>query len=94
MLRQRPVSQVLTVKCDRMHIGDRILLISDAAHAVSLSIGQGRNVALQDVQVFAQVLEQSQSDWAQALPAFASQRLPDVLPCETCQTSAFPARNG
>ena len=55
-----------------------ILLIGDAAHAVSPSIGQGCNAALQDVQVFTQVLAQYQDDWAQALPAFTSQRLPDV----------------
>ncbi len=41
LLRQRPVSKIMTVKCDKMHVGDRFLLVGDAVHAVSPSIGQG-----------------------------------------------------
>ncbi|WP_146132107.1 hypothetical protein [Pleurocapsa sp. CCALA 161] len=33
----RPVARVLTVRCDRFHEGDNILLIGDSAHAVSQS---------------------------------------------------------
>ena len=75
---QRPVSKILTVKCDRLNVGGRILLIGDAAHAVSPSIGQGCNASLQDAMIFAQVLDQYQDDWEKALPAFTSQRLEDV----------------
>ena len=38
---RRPVARVLTVRCDRFHEGDSVLLIGDAAHAVSPSIGAG-----------------------------------------------------
>jgi len=37
---KRPVVEVLTVRCDRFHDGDSVVLIGDAAHA-SPSIGQG-----------------------------------------------------
>ena len=77
-LRQRPVSKILTVKCARLNVGGRILLIGDAVHAVSPSIGQGCNASLQDAMVFAQVLARYQDDWGKALPAFNSQRLEDV----------------
>lgn len=54
---QRLVGRVLTVKCDRFHDGDSILLIGDAAHAVSPSIGQGCNASLEDVLIFERLLD-------------------------------------
>ncbi len=89
-LLQRPVSKVPEVKCDRMHVGDRILLLGDAVHAVSPSIGQGCNAALQDVQVFNQLLDQCQDNWEQALPAFSAQRLPDVHAVRELADYSFP----
>jgi len=89
-LRQRPVSKLTTVKCDRMHVGDRILLIGDAVHAVTPSISQGCNASLQDVMVFAQQLDQFQADWSQALPAFTAQRLPDVHALRDLSDYCFP----
>ena len=89
-LRQRPVSRVSTVKCDRMHVGDNILLIGDAAHAVSASLGQGCNASLQDVWLFNQCLDQHQDDWAQALPAFTAQRLSDVHALRDLSDYSFP----
>ena len=77
-LRQRPVSKILTVKCNRLNVGEQILLMGDAVHAVSPSIGQGCNAALQDAMIFAQVLDEYQDDWEKALPAFTSKRLDDV----------------
>lgn len=59
VLRQGLVSKILRVRCDRMHAGDRIMLVGDAVDAVSPSIGQGCNASLQDVQVFAQCLDSS-----------------------------------
>lgn len=89
-LRQRPVAKIVTVKCDRLNVGGRILLIGDAVHAVSPSMGQGCNAALQDVMVFAQILDKYQDDWAQALPAFTSQRLADVHALRDLSDYNFP----
>ncbi|MBD2355006.1 FAD-dependent monooxygenase [Tolypothrix sp. FACHB-123] len=77
-LLQRPVARLVTVSCDRFYEGDSILVIGDAAHAVSPSIGQGCNAALEDVLIFEQFLAQYQDDWAQALPAFSAQRVPEA----------------
>ena len=77
-LRQKTVSKIITVKCDRLNIGGQILLIGDAAHAVSPSMGQGCNSSLQDVMIFAQVLDEYQDDWDKALPIFTKKRLADV----------------
>jgi len=38
---KRPVARVLTVRCDRFHDGDSVVLIGDAAHAVSPSMVRG-----------------------------------------------------
>ena len=77
ILREKPVSKILTVKCDRLNVG-QILLIGDAVHAVSPSIGQGCNASLQDAMIFAQVLDEYQDNWEKALPAFNTKRLEDV----------------
>ncbi|NEN91100.1 MAG: FAD-dependent monooxygenase [Okeania sp. SIO3H1] len=90
VLRQRPVSKILTVKCDRMHVGDRILLVGDAVHAVSPSIGQGCNASLQDVQVFAQCLDRYEDKWEEALPAFTAKRLSDIHALRELSDYTFP----
>jgi kynurenine 3-monooxygenase len=77
-LLQRPVGRILTVRCDRFHDGDSVLLIGDAAHAVSPSMGQGCNASLEDVLVFDRLLERYEDDWALVLPAFSEQRIPDA----------------
>jgi kynurenine 3-monooxygenase len=76
-LRTRPVSTLLTVKCSSLQVRDgTVVLLGDAAHAVSASLGQGCNSALQDVQMLAGYLDQYQDDWSQAVAAFATERLP------------------
>ncbi|PZD70491.1 Kynurenine 3-monooxygenase [Acaryochloris thomasi RCC1774] len=88
-LRLRPVSKLMTVSCDRMHVNN-ILMIGDAVHAVSASIGQGCNASLQDAQIFNECLDRYQDDWEQALPAFTAQRLPDVHALRELSNDGFP----
>ncbi len=89
-LLHRPLSRILSVQCDRMHVGDRILLIGDAVHAVSPSIGQGCNAALQDAKAFADCLAQCDDDWSMALPAFTAQRLPEAHALRELSDYSFP----
>jgi kynurenine 3-monooxygenase len=86
----RPVGRVLTVSCDRFHDGDSILLIGDAAHAVSPSIGQGCNASLEDVLIFGRLLEQYEDNWALALPTFSKQRVPDARALRELSDYSFP----
>ncbi len=74
----RPVGRVLTVRCDRFHHGDSILIIGDAAHAVSPSIGQGCNSSLEDVFILNRFLEKYEDDWGRALSHFSKHRVPDA----------------
>ena len=87
---QRPVGRILTVRCDRFHEGDSVLLIGDAAHAVSPSIGQGCNASLEDVLVFDRLLERYEDDWALVLPAFSEQRIPDAHALKELSDYSFP----
>ncbi|MEG4059167.1 MULTISPECIES: NAD(P)/FAD-dependent oxidoreductase [unclassified Microcoleus] len=89
-LLKRPVARVLTVRCDRFHEGDSVLLIGDAAHAVSPSIGQGCNSSLEDVLILGQLLEQYGDDWGKVLPQFSQQRVPDAHALQELSNYSFP----
>ncbi|MEB3178166.1 MAG: NAD(P)/FAD-dependent oxidoreductase [Nostocaceae cyanobacterium] len=89
-LLKRPVARVLTVRCDRFHEGDSVLLIGDAAHAVSPSIGQGCNSSLEDVLTLGELLEQYGDDWSQVLPKFSEQRVPEAHALRELSDYTFP----
>jgi kynurenine 3-monooxygenase len=89
-LLKRPVARTLTVLCDRFHDGDSVLLIGDAAHAVSPSIGQGCNSSLEDVLILGQLLEKYRDDWSQVLPLFSEQRVPDAHALRELSDYTFP----
>lgn len=91
-LLHRPTARLTTVTCDRFHQGDRILILGDAAHAVSPSIGQGCNSALQDVACLNQLLDQYQDDWSQVLPQFSQQRVVEAHALRDLSDYSFPRR--
>ena len=78
----RPWNYAKTAKCDRLHVRDCVLFLGDSAHAVSASVGQACNAALQDVKYFNTCLDElgdeSGSGWGAALQAFSDRRLNDI----------------
>lgn len=86
----RPVCQATGVHMDRLHVGDSILFLGDSAHAVSASLGQGCNAALQDVFIFHHLLGQKDNNWASALEAFTESRLREVHALEEMSTYSNP----
>jgi kynurenine 3-monooxygenase len=46
-----PTGSLVTVRCSPWHVGGRVLLLGDAAHAVVPFYGQGMNAAFEDVLV-------------------------------------------
>ncbi|TAE52938.1 MAG: FAD-dependent monooxygenase [Nostocales cyanobacterium] len=87
---QRPISRVLTVRCNRYHIEDSVLLIGDAAHAVSPSIGQGCNSTLEDVRIFNEILDKNADDLKKSLPEYSSLRVADGHAVKDLSDYSFP----
>lgn len=55
-----------------------MLLIGDAAHAVSATTGQGCNSALEDAHIFTNLLDEWEESWKIALVKFTENRVPDA----------------
>jgi kynurenine 3-monooxygenase len=75
---KRPSSRILTIRCSRYHHGDSVLLIGDAAHSVSPSIGQGCNAALEDAAIVDALLDEYADNWAAAIAQFTVRRKADA----------------
>ena len=90
----RPVSSVLTIRCNRYHQGDSVLLIGDAAHAVSPSLGQGCNSALEDVTIFDNLLDEYSDNIASAVEQFTLRRQADAYALVELSDNAFPTSKG
>jgi kynurenine 3-monooxygenase len=90
----RAIAQIPTVRCNRYHQNDSVLLIGDAAHAVSSSIGQGCNAALEDVVLFNKLLDEYSDNLAVVLEQFTVRRLPDAHALVELGDYAFPASKG
>lgn len=75
---KRPVATTLTIRCNRYHHRNSALLIGDAAHAVSPSLGQGCNCALEDVTVLDRLLDEYADDLSLVLKQFTKRRLVDT----------------
>ncbi|MGK7919588.1 MAG: FAD-dependent oxidoreductase [Trichodesmium sp.] len=75
---QRPISNILTIRCSYYHYNDSVLIIGDAAHAVSPSLGQGCNSAFEDVAIFDSLLDEYNDDLGKTLAQFTIRRKPDA----------------
>merc|ERR1712176_1252819 len=64
------------VHCNFYHsLKAGVVIMGDAAHATSPSIGMGMNTALRDAQIFSEILEETNDDFEKALPAFSKARV-------------------
>jgi hypothetical protein len=64
------------VHCNFYHSTDiNVVLMGDAAHATSPSIGMGMNTALRDASIFYQLLQEHRNNFEQVLPAFSKKRV-------------------
>jgi kynurenine 3-monooxygenase len=52
-----PTGSMVTVRCSPWHLGSRVCLLGDAAHAVVPFYGQGMNAAFEDVLVLSECME-------------------------------------
>ncbi len=86
----RSVASVLTIRCNRYHYGDRVMILGDAAHATSPSLGQGCNAALEDAAIFDRLLDEFGDDWASTLAQFTARRKADAHALVELSDYAFP----
>jgi kynurenine 3-monooxygenase len=74
---ENPTGTMGTVRCRRWAVDDRLLLIGDAAHAITPFHGQGMNCAFEDCRELDQLLHDRQH-WSDAFAAFEQSRLPNT----------------
>ena len=66
------------VHCNRYSSAEcQIVLMGDAAHATSPSIGMGMNTALRDAQKLYELLEMHNDDWDKVIPEYSKIRVPE-----------------
>jgi kynurenine 3-monooxygenase len=74
---RHPTGIMGTVRCQQWSIDDRLLLIGDAAHAITPFHGQGMNCCFEDCRELDGLLAVS-NDWAATFREFATSRRPNT----------------
>ncbi|XP_030760494.1 kynurenine 3-monooxygenase [Sitophilus oryzae] len=69
---------LITVKCGQYHMGDRFLIIGDAAHAMVPFYGQGMNAGFEDCTILNNLLNEHKDNVKASIEAFSEQRRQDV----------------
>jgi kynurenine 3-monooxygenase len=72
---QHPTGIMGTVRCERWSIEDQLLLIGDAAHAITPFHGQGMNCAFEDCRELVALLGTA-TEWSSAFRRFEEERRP------------------
>uniref|UniRef100_A0A4W5R9F8 Kynurenine 3-monooxygenase n=1 Tax=Hucho hucho TaxID=62062 RepID=A0A4W5R9F8_9TELE len=72
-----PAQAMVSVKCSPYHLGDKCVLMGDAAHAVVPFYGQGMNAGFEDCLVFNEIMDQLNEDFSAVLPEYTRVRVPD-----------------
>ena len=73
-----PTGVLGTVRCDKWHLEDKILLLGDAAHAIVPFFGQGLNCGMEDCVVLDGLLEEFGHDMARVFSTFERVRKPNA----------------
>ncbi|HMF14848.1 MAG TPA: NAD(P)/FAD-dependent oxidoreductase [Gemmataceae bacterium] len=72
--RANPVGSLVTIRCHPWHVGGKVVLLGDAAHAVVPFLGQGMNAAFEDCTVLSQCLAEHGPNTEAAFRAFEARR--------------------
>jgi kynurenine 3-monooxygenase len=68
----------VTVRCYPWSVGDEVLLLGDASHAIVPFYGQGMNAGFEDCTILQQLMERHGSDWLTIFRDFQQQRKPNA----------------
>lgn len=69
-----PTGSMVTIKCSPWHVGGRVLLLGDAAHAIVPFFGQGINCGFEDCTCLLDLLNRHGADWARVFSEFEERR--------------------
>lgn len=69
---------LVSIKCDRYHYKNKVLIIGDAAHAMVPFYGQGMNAGFEDCYLLNSLLNVCDDDFIIALPIFTEKRKADA----------------
>ncbi len=73
-----PTGSMVTVRCSPWHIGPRVCLLGDAAHAVVPFYGQGMNAAFEDILVLSECMERLEPHRESVFQEYETLRKPDA----------------
>ncbi|MCP3976911.1 MAG: FAD-dependent monooxygenase [bacterium] len=73
-----PLGRLATLRCTGWHLGDKAVVLGDAAHAIVPFHGQGMNAALESCKVLVACLEEYPDDWNAAFDLFERVRKPNT----------------
>ncbi|KAH1005153.1 hypothetical protein HUJ04_006189 [Dendroctonus ponderosae] len=71
-------ASLVSIKCGRFHIGDKFLIIGDAAHAMVPFFGQGMNAGFEDCTLLDELLNHTKGNLAETARLFSEMRLADA----------------
>ena len=71
---EKPSNDLINVKSSTFNYKRNALILGDSAHATAPFLGQGMNMALEDAQIFSELLEKNHDDFAKTLPEFTQLR--------------------
>jgi kynurenine 3-monooxygenase len=74
----RPTGSLPTVEGGPWHVGGKVVLLGDAAHALVPFFAQGMNSAFEDCSFFMECLERANDAWEPALERFFQRRKPNA----------------
>lgn len=69
-----PTGTMVTIKCAPWHVGSRVLLLGDAAHAIVPFFGQGINCGFEDCTCLLELLDQHGPNWKRVFAEFEESR--------------------
>ncbi|CAG0917004.1 unnamed protein product, partial [Notodromas monacha] len=72
-------SNLLCVKCKPYHVGDKTVILGDAAHAMVPFYGQGMNCGMEDCIILDDLMTKFNEDLSQVLPSYTEFRHPDAV---------------
>ena len=75
---ENPAGRLGTLRCEPWHLGDSVVILGDASHAIVPFHGQGMNAAFEDCRILCELLDSHDRNWAAAIAEFSRTRKPSA----------------